>query len=245
MAITSSFTFIIAWKKSFTGEVWKKKKKWGGTRIWTGDLSICSRMLYHWAIPPRCVTKAKLALYNGARVCRVLSGAWRRQPYLHQVHISFRISWVWSAVQSIPPKGVAKMARCHYEYCQKAMNICHVQVYVLGTVKPCIHLHISFCSSQADTYLKKLRYSLSKCTAWRHFWKETHSCIPTRWGIILDESLSLCSPPSLSIPPSSPHHQSFFPHQPPPAAASLHETRGHANRQPRPSPAVHAQQVQR
>ena len=32
---------------------WKvKKKKKGGTRIWTGDLSICSRMLYHWAIPP-------------------------------------------------------------------------------------------------------------------------------------------------------------------------------------------------
>ena len=24
----------------------------GGTRVWTGDLSICSRMLYHWAIPP-------------------------------------------------------------------------------------------------------------------------------------------------------------------------------------------------
>jgi hypothetical protein len=30
----------------------KKKKKLGGTRVWTGDLSICSRMLYHWAIPP-------------------------------------------------------------------------------------------------------------------------------------------------------------------------------------------------
>ena len=24
----------------------------GGTQVWTGDLSICSRMLYHWAIPP-------------------------------------------------------------------------------------------------------------------------------------------------------------------------------------------------
>ncbi len=24
----------------------------GGTRIWTGDLLICSQMLYHWAIPP-------------------------------------------------------------------------------------------------------------------------------------------------------------------------------------------------
>ena len=24
----------------------------GSTQIWTGDLSICSRMLYHWAIPP-------------------------------------------------------------------------------------------------------------------------------------------------------------------------------------------------
>ena len=34
-------------------EIEKKKKYfWGGTRIWTMDLSICSRLLYHWAIPP-------------------------------------------------------------------------------------------------------------------------------------------------------------------------------------------------
>ena len=31
------------------GWLWKSE---GGTRVWTGDLSICSRMLYHWAIPP-------------------------------------------------------------------------------------------------------------------------------------------------------------------------------------------------
>ena len=31
-------------------EKWKIMK--GGTRIWTGDLLICSQMLYHWAIPP-------------------------------------------------------------------------------------------------------------------------------------------------------------------------------------------------
>ena len=30
----------------------KTKTEWGGTRVWIGDLSICSRMLYHWAIPP-------------------------------------------------------------------------------------------------------------------------------------------------------------------------------------------------
>ena len=28
------------------------KGYWGGPRSWTMDLSICSRMLYHWAIPP-------------------------------------------------------------------------------------------------------------------------------------------------------------------------------------------------
>ncbi len=31
----------------------------GGIRIWTGDLLICSQMLYHWAIPPHgklCIT---------------------------------------------------------------------------------------------------------------------------------------------------------------------------------------------
>ena len=29
-----------------------KIKKLGDTRVWTRDLSICSRMLYHWAISP-------------------------------------------------------------------------------------------------------------------------------------------------------------------------------------------------
>ena len=33
------------------------KKILGGTRSWTMDLSICSRMLYHWAIPPHISTK--------------------------------------------------------------------------------------------------------------------------------------------------------------------------------------------
>ena len=33
-------------------EKWKIMK--GGTRIWTGDLLICSQMLYPWAIPPGC-----------------------------------------------------------------------------------------------------------------------------------------------------------------------------------------------
>ena len=65
-------------------------------------------------------------------------------------------------------------------------------------------MHTPSCSSRADTHLKKLQYSLSKCTAWRHFWKETHSCIPTRWGIIVDESYHcVVLPPYLSHPPPS------------------------------------------
>ncbi len=31
---------------------WKNVSFSGGSRSWTGDLSICSRMLCHWAIPP-------------------------------------------------------------------------------------------------------------------------------------------------------------------------------------------------
>ena len=34
-----------------SGEFWFKKIL-GDTRVWTRDLSICSRMLYHWAISP-------------------------------------------------------------------------------------------------------------------------------------------------------------------------------------------------
>ena len=40
----------------FSNQAHKREKKWdktkGGNRDWTGDLSICSRMLYHWAMPP-------------------------------------------------------------------------------------------------------------------------------------------------------------------------------------------------
>ena len=39
-------------KRDFSGQENKIKKYRGGTRIWTGDLLICSQMLYHWAIPP-------------------------------------------------------------------------------------------------------------------------------------------------------------------------------------------------
>ena len=37
----------------------KKWKKLGDTRVWTKDLSICSRMLYHWAISPVVNTNEK------------------------------------------------------------------------------------------------------------------------------------------------------------------------------------------
>ena len=36
--------------------IWFFKRILGGTRSWTMDLSICSRMLYHWAIPPHVKT---------------------------------------------------------------------------------------------------------------------------------------------------------------------------------------------
>ena len=48
----------------------KKKKRFeGGTRIWTGDLSICSRMLYHWAIPPLYSLYVHVHSSKASRVC--------------------------------------------------------------------------------------------------------------------------------------------------------------------------------
>ena len=48
---------LSSWKrvipsKTAKAEIRKKKYPVGGNQDWTGDLSICSRMLYHWAIPP-------------------------------------------------------------------------------------------------------------------------------------------------------------------------------------------------
>ena len=38
--------------------------RWGGTRIWTRDLLICSQMLYHWAIPPLSVNYVKITWFH-------------------------------------------------------------------------------------------------------------------------------------------------------------------------------------
>ena len=44
----------------------------GSTQIWTGDLSICSRMLYHWAIPP-CPSWPKFFLEIQSRKPAILN----------------------------------------------------------------------------------------------------------------------------------------------------------------------------
>ena len=48
----------------------EKKKIEGGTRIWTMDLSICSRLLYHWAIPPHLLKSALNAVLKQAAYVR-------------------------------------------------------------------------------------------------------------------------------------------------------------------------------
>ena len=56
------------WKNEWIG--WKSAK--GGTRVWTGDLSICSRMLYHWAIPPIGIPALKFLLFVNALLSTTL-----------------------------------------------------------------------------------------------------------------------------------------------------------------------------
>ena len=107
-------------------------------------------------------------------------------------------------MQSIPTKGRGQNGQIPLWILSKSYEYLPCTRLCAGHYQPCIHLHISFCSSRADTHPKKLRYSLSKCTAWRHFWKEIHSCIPTKWGIIVDESCHcVVLPPYLSHPPPS------------------------------------------
>ena len=78
-------TFVIP-ESTFVSKKATKKKYWGGTRIWTKGLSDCSRLLYHWAIPPtdekRCtlhicfsseVTKTQRTLFTNATFCYELT----------------------------------------------------------------------------------------------------------------------------------------------------------------------------
>ncbi len=47
----------------------------GGIRIWTGDLLICSQMLYHWAIPPRFSCCITVSVETGHRVWKRIARA--------------------------------------------------------------------------------------------------------------------------------------------------------------------------
>ena len=53
LQINTEILLFFSWNPIGTISKYKMlKKELGGTRSWTMDLSICSRMLYHWAIPP-------------------------------------------------------------------------------------------------------------------------------------------------------------------------------------------------
>ena len=57
-------------------------EKEGGNRSWTGDLSICSRMLCHWAIPPALMSAGLKADTNTDRF-----------PSCHYTAVSIEPSW--------------------------------------------------------------------------------------------------------------------------------------------------------
>ena len=66
-----------------------KAKKVGGNRDWTSDLSICSRMLYHWAMPP-----VPIRLYNKSDIFGSLYFKVYLIVQVEVVYISIDSSWI-------------------------------------------------------------------------------------------------------------------------------------------------------
>ena len=93
----------------FKRVVLENDKNLGPTRIWTKDLSDCSRLLYHWAIDPGQYTyvlfyKVLIKLENSPKSYFVRSGIWThaliRGPefsFTEALYLRARcvIPWVW------------------------------------------------------------------------------------------------------------------------------------------------------
>ena len=82
--LTLSFRSII-WVLILKTRMDTSTSGWGGTRVWTGDRPICSRMLYHWAIPP---TRNE----GTAKRCSFSEGGQRSQSRCFREFIKFSSS---------------------------------------------------------------------------------------------------------------------------------------------------------
>ena len=71
----------------------------GGAQVWTGDLSICSRMLYHWAIPPTEISMPPNLVLHSLLVLKHKRGGDQLLRGTAGVMVSFKIpileTWVW------------------------------------------------------------------------------------------------------------------------------------------------------
>ena len=172
-----------------------------------------------------------------ARVCVRVCSAWRRQIYMHQGSRFFLHLMSIERSTVYPAKGRGQNGRSSMNII-KSYEYLHVKILSSGfinhahTFLPPAHEQVFTWRNcnilRANVQLEGISGKKSAAIFWPN---------EVFLSIIMWSSLLTCLPP--------PHHQSTFPHQPPPTAASLHETRRHANRQPHPGPAVHAQQVQR
>ena len=223
-------------KKSFWRNVGKKKKAEGAPGFEPGPsrsaVECSTTELY-----PHTVWLTRNWLFMVGHVCVRVCSAWRRQIYMHRGSRFFLHLMSIERSTVYPAKRRGQNGRTSMNII-KSYEYLHVKILSSGfinhahTFLPPAHEQVFTWRNcnilRANVQLEGISGKKSAAVFWPN---------EVFLSIIMWSSLLTCLPP--------PHHQSTFPHQPPPTAASLHETRRHANRQPHPGPAVHAQQVQR
>ena len=135
----------------------KNKEGPGGTQVWTGDLSICSRMLYHWAIPPtwkasRFVVGSSIFSQWGKY------GAWRGQTgSTAGVVVSYKIPILVTRVRF--PGSADILSSSNFEMDQNLIQNCSIKGaprFELGTSRSAVE-----CST---TELYPLLIWANKCS---------------------------------------------------------------------------------
>ena len=170
------------------------------------------------------------------RVCVRVCSAWRRQTYMHQGSRFFLHLMSIERSTVYPAKGRGQNGRTSMNII-KSYEYLHVKIFNSGPSTMHTPFFLQLMSRYSPEEIAIFSEQMYSLKAFLERNPQLYSDPMRYFCQSLWSSLLTCLPP--------PHHQSPFPHQPPPAAASLHETRRHANRQPHPGPAVHAQQVQR
>ena len=116
------------------GQKSELNKPKGGNRDWTGDLSICSRMLYHWAIPPCIQSGDEVSILSNWELTTIKTCGPRAIWYLRFAARSFQKYFVKMSNRALFPWSI--LFACIEYLSNTGENLIkrHNRVYILSSI---------------------------------------------------------------------------------------------------------------